>query len=57
MDTIIFILFILSATLLYSILLVSVETRTFEMGISRMLGLKKFGVVIYLNKTFSSHCS
>ena len=42
MDTIIFILFILSVTLMYSILLVSVETRTFEMGISRMIGLKKF---------------
>ena len=38
LNMIIFILLLLSIVLLYSLLLVSVETKTFELGILRMLG-------------------
>ena len=42
---IIFILLLLSIVLLYSLLLVSVETKTYEMGIMRMLGMNKIGII------------
>ena len=31
--------------LLYNLLLVSIETKTFELGVLRVLGLNKLGVV------------
>ena len=48
LNMIIFILLLLSIVLLYSLLLVSVETKTFEMGIIRMLGLNKIGVILLI---------
>ena len=42
------ILFILSVMLLYSLLMISVETRTFELGVHRMVGLGRKGVVSLL---------
>lgn len=42
---ILFILFLLSVILLYSLLLVSVETKTFDFGVFRVLGLNKLGVI------------
>jgi len=48
LNMIIFILLLLSIVLLYSLLLVSVETKTFEMGIVRMLGLNKIGVILLI---------
>jgi hypothetical protein len=42
---IIFVLFVLSVMLLYNLLLVSIETKTFELGVLRVLGLNKVGVV------------
>ena len=45
MNLIVFILLLLSIILLYSLLLVSVETKIFEMGIVRMLGLNKIGLI------------
>eukprot|EP00916_Digyalum_oweni_P025441 GHVL01041905.1.p1 GENE.GHVL01041905.1~~GHVL01041905.1.p1 ORF type:complete len:969 (-),score=130.10 GHVL01041905.1:1082-3988(-) len=41
----IFILFLLSIILIYSLLLISVETKTFEMGILRMIGLNRLGLI------------
>eukprot|EP00002_Diphylleia_rotans_P029058 TRINITY_DN5889_c0_g1_i2.p1 TRINITY_DN5889_c0_g1~~TRINITY_DN5889_c0_g1_i2.p1 ORF type:complete len:1017 (-),score=172.30 TRINITY_DN5889_c0_g1_i2:111-3161(-) len=44
-NLIVFILCILSVMLIYSLMMVSVETRTFEMGIMRMIGMTKLGVI------------
>ena len=48
LNMILFILFLLSVILLYSLLLVSVETKTFDMGVVRVLGLNKVGVIIMI---------
>lgn len=48
LNMIIFILLLLSVVLLYSLLLVSVETKTFEMGILRMLGFNKIGIILMI---------
>lgn len=45
LNMILFILFLLSVILLYSLLLVSVETKTFDFGVIRVLGLNKIGVI------------
>jgi hypothetical protein len=52
LNMIIFILFLLSCLLLYSLLLVSIETKNFELGVIRMLGLNKLGrySILLLNK-------
>lgn len=39
------VMFLLSTMLLYSLLMISVETRTFEMGVYRMIGMSRFGIV------------
>ena len=44
LNIIIFVLFILSIILVYNLLLVSIETKQFEMGVLRMLGLDKIGL-------------
>lgn len=41
LNMIIFILFVLSLMLLYNLLLVSIETKNFELGVLRTLGLNK----------------
>eukprot|EP00771_Trimastix_marina_P001974 gnl/Trimastix_PCT/3084.p1 GENE.gnl/Trimastix_PCT/3084~~gnl/Trimastix_PCT/3084.p1 ORF type:complete len:1042 (+),score=324.90 gnl/Trimastix_PCT/3084:72-3197(+) len=45
LNIIIAILVILSIMLIYSLLMISVETRTFELGVMRMLGMSRKGVV------------
>eukprot|EP01080_Neovahlkampfia_damariscottae_P004723 gene4723-8307_t len=45
MNLVIAIVSILSVLLVYSLLLVNVENRTFELGVLRMLGMSKHGVV------------
>ena len=45
LDMIIVILFLLSVVLLYNLLLISVETKTYEMGVLRVLGFNKIGVI------------
>lgn len=45
LNIIIFILFILSLMLLYNLLLVSIETKTFELAVLRTLGLNKIGII------------
>ena len=45
LDLIVFILFLLSVMLLYNLLLVSVETKTYEIGVLRVLGLNKVGIM------------
>ena len=42
---IIVVLFFLSALLLYSLLLVSIEQRSFEFGVLRLIGLKKTNII------------
>ena len=36
---------VVSVLLIYSLLLISVETKTFEIGVMRLMGLSKFGFV------------
>jgi ABC-type antimicrobial peptide transport system permease subunit len=45
LNIIIFILLLLSILLIYSLLMINVETRTFELGVLRMLGVMRQGVV------------
>mmetsp|Transcript_47018 Transcript_47018/g.65290 ORF Transcript_47018/g.65290 Transcript_47018/m.65290 type:complete len:88 (+) Transcript_47018:250-513(+) len=45
LNMIVFILFILSLMLLYNLLLVSIETKTYELAVLRVLGLNKVGVI------------
>jgi len=44
LNVIIFILLFLSVVLIYSLLMISVETRTFELGILRMIGTTRKGL-------------
>ena len=44
-DVVLIILVVVSIMLIYSLLLVSVETRTFEIGVMRLVGLTKCGIV------------
>ena len=44
-DIIVLLFVILSILLIYSLLLVSVETKTFEFGVMRMVGLSKGGII------------
>ncbi|KNC50523.1 uncharacterized protein AMSG_00684 [Thecamonas trahens ATCC 50062] len=54
LNIVIFILSGLSVLLIYSLLMVNVETRTFEMGTMRMLGMTKAGVVqLFLLQAFA----
>jgi ABC-type antimicrobial peptide transport system permease subunit len=48
LNMIIVILFLLSVFLLYNLLLISVETKTYEMGVLRVLGFNKAGVVFLI---------
>ncbi|CAD8101464.1 unnamed protein product [Paramecium primaurelia] len=45
LNMIIVILFLLSVLLLYTLLLISVETKTYDLGVLRVLGFNKLGVV------------
>ena len=44
-DIIILLFVILSILLIYSLLTISVETKTFEFGVMRMVGLSKTGII------------
>ena len=44
-DVVIFVLFALSITLIYSLLMLNIDTKKFEFGILRSLGLSKIGLV------------
>lgn len=48
LNVIIFILLFLSVVLIYSLLMISVETRTFEMGILRMIGMARPSLIALL---------
>ena len=45
LNIIVFVLFLLSLILVYNLLMVTVETRTFEVGVMRMVGLSKRGII------------
>eukprot|EP01132_Coremiostelium_polycephalum_P001224 gene1224-1547_t len=54
LNVIIFILLFLSILLIYSLLMIDVETRTFEMGVMRMIGTTRSGIIqLLLFKAFS----
>lgn len=44
-NIIIFLFIILSVLLIYSLLMISVETKSFEFGVMRMVGLSKSGII------------
>jgi ABC-type antimicrobial peptide transport system permease subunit len=44
-DIIILLFVIIAILLIYSLLMISVETKTFEMGVIRMLGLSNAGII------------
>ena len=45
LSVILTILFILSTMLIYSLLMISIETRTFELGVHRMVGMQTTGII------------
>ncbi|CDW84878.1 family protein [Stylonychia lemnae] len=47
-DIIILLFVVISVLLIYSLLMISVETKTFEIGVMRMVGLSKYGIVIMI---------
>lgn len=44
-DIIVLLFVIISVMLIYSLLMISVETKTFEIGVMRMVGLSKYGII------------
>ena len=44
-DILLLIFVVVSCLLIYSLLLISVETKTFEIGVMRLIGLTKLGFV------------
>jgi len=44
-DIIILLFIIISVLLIYSLLMISIETKSFEIGVTRMLGLSKMGLI------------
>lgn len=44
-DIIVLLFVVLSVLLIYSLLMISVETKTFEFGVMRMVGLSKSGII------------
>lgn len=47
-DIIILLFVVISILLIYSLLMISVETKTFEIGVMRMVGLTKQGIVVMI---------
>jgi ABC-type antimicrobial peptide transport system permease subunit len=45
-DIIILLFVIISVLLIYSLLMISIETKTFEFGVIRMLGVSKNGLIL-----------
>ena len=45
-DLIVALLITISVLLIYSLLMITVETRTFEIGVMRMVGLSKLGLIL-----------
>jgi ABC-type antimicrobial peptide transport system permease subunit len=47
-DIVILLFVILSVLLVYSLLMISVESKTFEFGVMRMVGLSKTGIIFMI---------
>ena len=45
-DIIVFLFVFISVLLIYSLLMISVETKTFEIGVMRMIGVGKSGLIL-----------
>lgn len=48
LNIVIFVLLFLSVLLIYSLLMINVETRIFEMGVMRILGTGRIGIILLL---------
>ena len=47
-DVLLIIFVVISCLLIYSLLLISVETKTFEIGVMRLIGLSKWGYIVMI---------
>jgi ABC-type antimicrobial peptide transport system permease subunit len=47
-NIVILLFIILSVLLVYSLLMISVESKTFEFGVMRMVGLSKTGIIFMI---------
>ena len=47
-DIIVLLFVIISVLLIYSLLMISIETKTFEIGVMRMVGLSKPGLILMI---------
>ena len=47
-DIIILLFVIIAILIIYSLLMISVETKTLEIGIIRMVGLSKIGIIVMI---------
>lgn len=47
-DMIILLFMVVSVLLIYSLLMISIEAKTFEFGVMRMTGLSKSGIVMMI---------
>jgi ABC-type antimicrobial peptide transport system permease subunit len=47
-DIIILLFVVISILLIYSLLMISIETKTFEIGVMRMVGLSKPGIILMI---------
>lgn len=45
-DIIILLFVIIAMLLIYSLLMISIESKTFEIGVMRMVGLSKGGIIM-----------
>jgi ABC-type antimicrobial peptide transport system permease subunit len=45
-DLVVILLVIISVLLIYSLLVINVETKTFDIGVQRMVGLTKNGIIL-----------
>ena len=47
-DVIIFLFAVIAILLIYSLLMITVETKTFEIGVMRMVGVSKQGLIFMI---------
>ena len=47
-DVLLIIFVVISCLLIYSLLLISVETKTFDTGVMRLIGLSKWGYIVMI---------
>ncbi len=45
-DLVVILLVVISVLLIYSLLVINVETKAFEIGVQRMVGMTKLGLIV-----------